>query len=113
MNVLVVGGGAREHAMCDAIVRSEQARLYSVMNNLNPGIEKLAFDYILKKETLVDDVVSYATKKNIDIVLIGPEAPLEAGLADALITNGINACAPKKNAARIETDKEWMRNLLS
>jgi phosphoribosylamine--glycine ligase len=113
MNVLVIGGGAREHAICDAVARSEQATLFSVMNNLNPGIEKLATEYLLKKETDIPEIVSYAKKKNIDIALIGPEAPLETGLADELIKNRIQTCAPKKNAARIETDKEWMRNLLT
>jgi phosphoribosylamine---glycine ligase len=112
MNILVVGGGAREHAICDAVSRSKQATLFSIMSNLNPGIEKLARDHLLKKETQIDDIVTYAKHKQIDIALIGPEAPLEAGLTDELIRNGIKTCAPKKNAARIETDKEWMRWLL-
>ena len=113
MNVLVVGGGAREHAVCDAVIRSESATLFSVMGNLNPGIEKLAVKYLLEKETKIDVIVSFAKKNNIDVALIGPETPLEAGLADALTINGVNTCAPKKDAARIETDKEWMRNLLT
>ena len=113
MNVLVVGGGAREHALCDAVARSEQATLFAVMNNMNPGIQSLAIEHLQVKETSVADIVSYATKKNIDIALIGPEAPLEAGLADALLQNQIKTCAPTKDAARIETDKEWMRNLLT
>ena len=113
MNVLVVGGGAREHAICDAVVRSPQATLYSAMNNRNPGIETLATDALLQKETELQAIVSYAQEKHIDLVLIGPEAPLEAGLADELTKNAIQTCAPKKNAARIETDKEWMRTLLT
>ena len=112
MNVLVVGGGAREHVICDAVISSENVNLFSVMKNLNPGIEKLAVDYLLEKETNIDSVVSYAKKKNIDIALIGPEAPLEMGIVNALNKENISVCAPTKEAARIETDKEWMRNLL-
>jgi len=113
MNVLVVGGGAREHAICDAVVRSKQTTLFSVMSNKNPGIEQLAKEHLLEKETHIDEIVSYAKTKQIDIALIGPEAPLEAGLTDALLHNSIQTCAPTKNAARIETDKEWMRRLLT
>ena len=112
MNVLVVGGGAREHALCAAVARSKNATLFSAMSNLNPGIEQLAKEVLIVKETNVDEVTAFAVKQKIDIALIGPEAPLEAGIVDALQKAGIPSCAPSKSAARIETDKEWMRNLL-
>jgi len=112
LNVLIVGGGAREHAICDAIYRSKNTNIYSVMNNLNPGIEFLSKEYLLEKETNINKIVDYAKKKEIDLALIGPEAPLEEGLSDELNRNGISVCSPSRKAARIETDKEWMRNLL-
>jgi phosphoribosylamine--glycine ligase len=112
MNILVIGGGAREHVICDAVINSPNVNLFSVMKNLNPGIEKIAVDYLLEKETNINRIVEYAKKKHIDLTLIGPEAPLEQGLANALQKEGIKVCAPTKEAARIETDKEWMRNLL-
>jgi len=112
LKVLVVGGGAREHSICDAVYRSKDAELYSVMKNLNPGIKLLARDFLQEKETNVEKVVEYANEKEIDLVIVGPEAPLEVGLVNELNKAGINACSPTREAARIETDKEWMRNLL-
>ena len=112
IKVLVVGGGAREHAICDAVCKSEDVELFSVMHNRNPGIMKLSKDFKIAKETSVDNVVEFALSKNIDLVLIGPEAPLEAGLTDALREKGIQVCAPTKDAARIETNKEWMREIM-
>jgi len=112
LKVLVVGGGAREHAICDAVCRSENVELYSVMSNLNPGIKLMSVDFLKEKETNVENVVNFAKEKNIDIAIVGPEAPLQVGLVNELNKAGVDACSPTKEAARIETDKEWMRNLL-
>ena len=112
MKVLVVGGGAREHAICVAVAKSKNAELYSIMKNLNPGIAKISVDYLKIDEKDIDNVLKYAKEKNIQIAIIGPEAPLEKGIVNELNKIGINCCSPTKEAARIETDKEWMRNLL-
>ena len=112
MKVLVVGGGAREHAICDAVYRSKYVELYSVMSNLNPGIQLLSKDFLQEKEINVENVVNFAESNKIDLAIIGPEAPLEIGIVNELNKASIKACSPTKEAARIETDKEWMRNLL-
>ena len=112
MKVLVIGGGAREHVICETILKNESVKLYSVMHNRNPGILRMAEDFKIEKETNVEKILEYAVEKGIDIAVIGPEAPLQAGLTDALEKADITVCAPTRDAARIETNKEWMRELM-
>ncbi|QLH74803.1 MAG: phosphoribosylamine--glycine ligase [Methanomassiliicoccales archaeon] len=109
--VLVVGGGGREHAIVTALVRSD-AEVYAVMKNKNPGIVRAAKDHALIKETDVEKVVSYARSKGIELAIIGPEAPLEAGLTDALRKDGVGCVGPSRSAARLETSKSYARELM-
>jgi phosphoribosylamine--glycine ligase len=110
--VLLIGGGAREHAMAEAIVRSEDAQLVVVAKHRNPGIARIADSYHIHDECDVPGVVAIAQTESIDIAVIGPEAPEEAGLADALEAARIACASPTKAAARIETDKQFMRDLM-
>ncbi|MBN1133676.1 MAG: phosphoribosylamine--glycine ligase [Methanosarcinaceae archaeon] len=113
MNVLIIGGGGREHAIADAIARSKQnPAIFAVMSKKNPGIAGLCRDFLLASETDVVKVVDYAKSRNIDVAVIGPEAPLAAGLADALADLGIGVAGPKKAVAQIEFDKAWARNFM-
>jgi phosphoribosylamine--glycine ligase len=108
MKILVVGTGAREHAICKAI--EGKAELYSIMSNKNPGIARIA-KYQISDENDFDAVKKFAVDNNIDIAVIGPEAPLEKGIVDALEETGIGCVGPTMEAAKIETDKIFMRNL--
>lgn len=113
MNVLVVGGGGREHAIAAAIAQSRKDPvIFAVMAKKNPGISRLCQDFLLEKETDVKKIVDYATANNIDLAFIGPEAPLAAGLADALEDIGIGVVGPRKAVAQIEFDKAWARNFM-
>ncbi len=113
MNVLVVGGGGREHAIVAAIARSRKdPSIYVVMSKKNPGIASLCEDFLLEKETDVEKVVEFALSKNIELVVVGPEAPLAVGLADALEDAGISVASPKQKVAQLEFDKAWARNFM-
>ena len=112
MRVLAVGGGAREHAIVAALARSG-AEIFACLKNMNPGIARTAKELLLTDETDVARVVQFAKAKRVSLAVIGPEAPLEAGLADALITARIATASPSKAAARLETSKSFMRELLS
>ncbi len=111
MKVLAVGGGGREHAAVEALYRSG-AEIYSVMKNANPGIIARSKDHLLCSEKDLDKVCAFAKEKGVELAYIGPEAPLEVGIVDALEAIGVKCAAPTKAAARIETSKTFMRELV-
>lgn len=111
MKVLLVGGGGRENAIGEALVRSG-AELYVVSKHRNPGLARLASGYGLAKETDVGKVLEFALNWGVDLAFIGPEAPLEKGIVNALEENGIPTVGPSREAARLETDKAFARSLM-
>jgi len=111
--VLLVGGGGREHAIARAVERSPDATLYACASNRNPGIDAVSDGFESIEETDADAVVEYARSVGATLAVIGPEAALEAGVADALDAAGVYAFGPHAEEARIETDKAFQREFMA
>ena len=110
MNILVVGGGGREHAIVMKLAESPKVdKLYCAPGN--GGIAKYAecFDV---KATDIDGVTALAEKLAVDMVVVAPDDPLVMGMVDALNANGIRAFGPDKAAAIIEGSKVFSKNLM-
>jgi phosphoribosylamine--glycine ligase len=104
--VLVVGAGGREHALLRTLQRSPQRPELLAA----PGNAGIARDGI---ECAPDgDLVALARERGVDLVVVGPEAPLVAGLVDALAAAGIAAFGPSQAAARIEGSKAYSKELM-
>lgn len=112
MKVLVVGGGGREHAIARALSLSEGVILLSVMAKRNPGIASLSSEVLIERETNIPSVLKFALSREADYAVIGPEAPLEAGIVDHLQEKGIPCIGPTLSAALLETDKAFCREMM-
>ena len=108
--VLLVGGGGREHAIARAI--EGDATLYACAGNRNPGIADLADGFETLDTTTPQAVVTYAEEIGATLAVVGPETPLEAGVADALADAGVYPFGPTADTARIETDKAYQRRFM-
>jgi len=114
MIVLLLGSGAREHAISRALDRSSQNPTISCLaSNNNPGIQKISEFFEVGNINDPETVTSFAQQCSADLAIIGPEAPLESGVADALWSAGIPTVGPKKAHAQIETSKGFTRDLLA
>lgn len=111
LNVLLIGGGGREHAMANAI-RSSGGKLYSFMENRNPGIMRISEMVAISKDIM--EVLKWKPVKNgiVEYAIVGPEAPLEKGIVNMLENMGIKCASPTMEAAQIETSKRFMRNIM-
>ena len=111
MNVLLIGGGGREHALAWKISQSPRLEKFFAIPG-SPGIADFA--ECVENISISDNaaLVNFAKEKNIDLVVIGPEAPLVNGLTDALEAAGIKSFGPNKIAAQIEGSKIFAKRLM-
>jgi len=113
LNVLLVGNGAREHAIAEALTRSSrQPKLFSYMKSNNPGIASLSEKVTIGSYSELPAISEFARRCHIHFAVIGPEEPLNNGVVDTLKEVGIPAVGPTKNLARLETSKSFTRRLL-
>jgi phosphoribosylamine--glycine ligase len=113
MNILIIGSGAREHAIIKALAKSPlKPKLYCFGTTNNPGIVGLVNHIWIGDITCVKSVVTMALQWHIDLAIIGPEAPLEKGLGDAFLHARIATVGPTKKLAQIETSKAFTRKLM-
>ena len=109
MKVLVVGSGGREHALCWAIAKSKKLeRLFCAPGN--GGIAQIAECVDISAED-IPGIVDFATSEQIGLVVVGPELPLVAGIADRLEEAGVKVFGPNAKAAMIEGSKGMMKDL--
>lgn len=110
MRVLIVGGGAREHALLWALRRDAPDGTFFCLPG-NAGTAKLATN-LPGSATDVEAVAACAREKRVDLVVVGPETPLAAGLADRLTRDGVPVFGPSASAARIESSKVFAKQVM-
>ncbi len=112
--ILIVGSGAREHAIAVALARSPQhPKLVCFSGARNPGIANLSSAYGIGSITNPAEVVAFAREQRATMAVIGPEAPLAAGVADALWAVQVPVIGPTQSLARIESSKGFARELMT
>ena len=111
MKILLLGSGAREHALARALARDPQTSELIVAPG-NPGTSAIATNLNIDP-SVPEEVVALATQMKADLVVVGPEAPLVAGVADAVRDAGIPCFGPGAEAARLEGSKAFAKEVMA
>ncbi len=110
MNIMVIGGGGREHAIIHALKKSPKVdHIWCAPGNGGIALEAECVDI---KATDIEGVVAFAKEHKPDMVMVAPDDPLALGMVDALEDAGIRAFGPRKNAAVIESSKSFAKELM-
>ena len=112
MKFLVLGGGAREHAIAATLARAG-AEVVVASSNANPGLDRIARASARVDPTDAPRVVEFARRQHVEAAVVGPEAPLAAGVGDALRAAEVPTVGPSRDGARVETSKWFTRELLA
>lgn len=113
MKVLIVGGGGREHALAWAVARSEKvSKVYVAPGNGGTAMMGGKVGNVGLKATDVDGLLRFAFDESIDLTVIGPEQPLEAGIVDRFSDSGKKVFGPTKYAAQLETSKVFAKEFM-
>lgn len=108
--LLVIGSGGRCHAIVDALSRSERVgKIYCAPGNAGIAAQAECVNIGVKD---IDSLLSFAKETGVDFTVVGPEASLAAGVVDAFQAEGLRIFGPTKNAARIESSKEFAKRLM-
>ncbi|MGM0433717.1 MAG: phosphoribosylamine--glycine ligase, partial [Pseudomonadota bacterium] len=113
MQILIIGGGGREHALAWKAAQSKESeRVYVTPGNAGTAHEAGVENVAIGAED-IDELTRFATDNRIDLVIVGPEAPLVAGITDRLREAGIAVFGPSEAAAQLEGSKSFAKDFLA
>jgi len=112
MKVGLIGNGGREHAIARSLCLGGKVRLFTAASSSNPGIRDLSENYQITELDDLQAITTYFNDKDVDLVIVGPEKPLIAGIVDLIRQSEIPIVGPTQSQARLEGDKSFMRQLL-
>jgi phosphoribosylamine--glycine ligase len=111
MDVLVVGGGGREHALAWRLAQSRYiSRVYVAPGNAGTARDDGLFNVAL---SATDDLIDFAKRESISMTVVGPEAPLSEGIVDAFRATGLRIFGPTKAAAQLESSKDFAKAFMA
>jgi phosphoribosylamine--glycine ligase len=111
MNILIIGGGGREHALAWKLAKSDRVRkIYVAPGNGGTASGSLIIENIDLNKT--DELISFAKKNHIGLTVVGPEVPLSEGIVDDFQKNNLKIFGPSKAAAQLESSKEFAKDFM-